>query len=119
MLLDANDMFYNEYFWWKDRYRVESGVEQMAKHGFCDLCKKLHQDEGVTKYYPELESEWHSKTQCRQMSSWERTTTSTVPPSSITSTSTTSTTLAPSTTATRQEKKMHEKIKNYFMNKLH
>jgi alpha-1,3-fucosyltransferase len=24
MLLDANDMFYNEYFWWKDHYRVES-----------------------------------------------------------------------------------------------
>ena len=125
MLLDANDMFYNEYFWWKDHYRVESGVEQMAKHGFCDLCKKLHQDEGVTKYYPELVSEWHTKTQCRQMSSWERTTTtSTVPPS--TTTLSTSTTVAPSTTTlltasttkSQEEKKMHEKLKSYFMNKL-
>ncbi len=43
--------------------RINQTLEQMAKHGFCDLCKKLHQDEGVTKYYPELVSEWHSKTQ--------------------------------------------------------
>ncbi|XP_046449216.1 alpha-(1,3)-fucosyltransferase C-like [Daphnia pulex] len=75
LLLDANDNFYNEYFWWKDHYRVESGVEQMAQHAFCDLCKKLHQDESVTKFYPELVSQWHPKTQCRDFSSWEKSTT--------------------------------------------
>jgi alpha-1,3-fucosyltransferase len=49
LLLNANDNFYNEYFWWKDLYRVESGVEQMAQHAFCDLCKKLHEGEKITK----------------------------------------------------------------------
>ncbi|KAK4026756.1 hypothetical protein OUZ56_015783 [Daphnia magna] len=70
-LLDANDTLYNEYFWWKDHYRVEAGVQQMARHAFCDLCKKLHQDEGVIKYYPELVSQWHPTTQCRYLKSWE------------------------------------------------
>jgi alpha-1,3-fucosyltransferase len=70
-ILDANDTLYNEYFWWKNHYRVESGEPQMARHGFCDLCKKLHQDQSV-KYYSEIKSEWHPNTQCRHLSSsWE------------------------------------------------
>jgi alpha-1,3-fucosyltransferase len=65
-VLDATDKLYNEYFWWKNHYTVESGVEQMARHGFCDLCKKLHEDEDVVKYYPESElvSRWHAKKRC-------------------------------------------------------
>lgn len=70
-LLDANDTLYNEYFWWKDHFTVEAGVEQMARHGFCDLCKKLHEDRGVTKYYPELLSEWHHTKRCKTFNSWE------------------------------------------------
>jgi alpha-1,3-fucosyltransferase len=64
-LLDANDKLYNEYFWWKGHYEVHAGVEQMARNGFCDLCKKLHQDQNVTKYYSELITEWHPKTKCK------------------------------------------------------
>jgi alpha-1,3-fucosyltransferase len=71
MRLDANDTLYNEYFWWKDHYQVEAGVEQMSRHGFCDLCKKLHQDDGVIKFYPELVSHWDPKTQCKYFNSWE------------------------------------------------
>jgi alpha-1,3-fucosyltransferase len=71
-LLDSNDTLYNEYFWWKPHYDIESGVDQMAGHGFCDLCKKLHQDQGVTKYYHELVSEWDPETKCKKMSDWER-----------------------------------------------
>lgn len=56
-LLNSNDTLYNEYFWWKDPYRVEVGVDQMARHGFCDFSKKLHQDEGVKKYSYEFISE--------------------------------------------------------------
>ncbi|KAK4008383.1 hypothetical protein OUZ56_013524 [Daphnia magna] len=70
-MLDANDMLYNEYFWWKDHYRVEAGIENRARHGFCDLCKKLHQDQDETKIYPELVSEWHPSTQCKRMTPWE------------------------------------------------
>lgn len=70
--LDANDTLYNEYFWWKDHFDVESGVQQMARHGFCDLCEKLHKDEGVIKYYSEIISEWHSGKRCiRVLNSWE------------------------------------------------
>nr|CAH0110643.1 unnamed protein product [Daphnia galeata] len=70
-LLDDNDELYNEYFWWKGHYTVEAGVEQMVRHGFCDLCKKLHQDEGVVKSYTQLMSEWHPKNKCKYFDSWE------------------------------------------------
>ena len=69
-MLHENDTLYNEYFWWKSHYNVEVGWEQMARHGFCDLCKKLHKDELIDKYYPELVSEWHPNTQCRRLISW-------------------------------------------------
>lgn len=65
--LNTNEKLYNQYFWWKEHYRVEAGVEQMARHGFCDLCKKLHQEQNSNKYYHELVSEWHPNTQCRQL----------------------------------------------------
>lgn len=75
-LLDSNDYLYNEYFWWKGRYSVEAGVEQMARHGFCDLCQKLHEEPQTTKIYKEMESFWQYANQCRTVTTWE---TSTVP----------------------------------------
>lgn len=72
-ILDSNDTLYNEYFWWKRHYRVEAGVKQMVARGFCDLCKKLHQDEGIVKYYPELVSEWHPNKACFTLPSWDKT----------------------------------------------
>ena len=42
----------------------------MARHGFCDLCKKLYHDEGVIKYYPELETDWGPNMVCKQVKSW-------------------------------------------------
>jgi alpha-1,3-fucosyltransferase len=58
-MLDANDTLYNEYLWWKNDYVVESDLRQMVRHGFCDLCRKLHQDQGQVKYYPSLLPKWH------------------------------------------------------------
>jgi len=51
LLLDSNETLYNEYFWWKDYYYVETGPEQMVKRGFCELCKKLQFDDGKIKIY--------------------------------------------------------------------
>lgn len=56
-LLDANDTLYNEYFWWKDHYHVEFSVDDMSRHGFCDLCQKMHEDSSY-KSYPEMSSDW-------------------------------------------------------------
>lgn len=56
-LLDANDTLYHEYFWWKDHYRVEYSVDDMSRHGFCNLCQKLHEDSSY-KSYPELSTDW-------------------------------------------------------------
>ena len=67
--LSANDTLYNEFFWWKKFYTVQAGVEQMARHAFCDLCKKLHADDSI-KVYDEIESQWGVQSQCIQMSSW-------------------------------------------------
>ena len=62
--LDANDSLYSEYLSWKKHYIVESGIEQMARHGFCDLCKKLHQDQEEKSYFSDLVTQWHYRTQC-------------------------------------------------------
>lgn len=64
--LDRNDTLYGEYFWWKDHYTVESGLGQMSRHGFCDLCAKLHQDDNV-KSYPNLVHDWHVDAQCKKV----------------------------------------------------
>jgi alpha-1,3-fucosyltransferase len=71
-LLDTNDKLYNEYFWWKGHYTVEAGLETMAQNGFCELCKKLHQDQGIKNYkVSQLVSEWHPKNKCKYFDSWE------------------------------------------------
>lgn len=63
LLLNANDTLYNQYFWWKSLYTVESDVEQMARRGFCDLCEKLHSDRNFqTK--TNLTAIWKDKIGC-------------------------------------------------------
>ncbi|XP_046456185.1 alpha-(1,3)-fucosyltransferase C-like [Daphnia pulex] len=57
--LAANETLYNEYLWWKDDYVVEAGLEQMVRHGFCHLCRKLHVDNERIKSYPSLFPKWH------------------------------------------------------------
>jgi alpha-1,3-fucosyltransferase len=59
MMLDANETLYNEYLWWKDYYNVEAGLQQMVRHGFCDLCQKLHVDHDRKKFYPSLFPKWN------------------------------------------------------------
>ena len=63
-LLDANETLYNEYFWWKDHYRVEYSVEDMTRHGFCDLCQKLH-DGDKFESYKEMASDWGDDNKCQ------------------------------------------------------
>ena len=69
LVLDKNDTLYNEYFEWKDKYDVESGEELMALNGFCNLCRKLHQDKEPTSVYTKLIDDWLLKTQCSALSS--------------------------------------------------
>ena len=57
--LAANETLYEEYFWWKGHYVVESGLQQMVRHGFCDLCQKLHQDDLQHRSYGSLMPKWH------------------------------------------------------------
>lgn len=64
MKLDANETLYREYFWWKDYYYVEAGDDQIVKNGFCDLCRKLHLEEGKDKIYNEMISQWTPQNQC-------------------------------------------------------
>ena len=66
-MLDANDTLYNEYFWWKDYYTVEAGIGQMARHGFCNLCKKLHEDQHNKSYRRRtLHLQWATRLACPQ-----------------------------------------------------
>lgn len=58
-VLDANDTLYGEYFVWKKDYVVtEAGLPQMGRNGFCDLCRKLHQDKEPAKTYLNISSYW-------------------------------------------------------------
>lgn len=68
-LLDRNDTLYNEYFWWKGHYELESGVHQMSRHAFCDLCQKLNEDK-QTKIYEDLVPEWDRSNQCKEGLNW-------------------------------------------------
>ena len=63
-LLDSNDALYAAYFDWKESFRVEAGVDQMARHAFCDMCSKLHRE--PDKYYDSLVPEWSAEVVCRQ-----------------------------------------------------
>jgi alpha-1,3-fucosyltransferase len=61
--LDADDALYNEYFWWKDHYRVEYSVDDRSRHAFCDLCQMLHEsDDDQVQTYPQMESFWGNQT---------------------------------------------------------
>ena len=67
--LDQDEILYNEYFWWKKHYVVEAGEAQMARYGFCELCRKLHQDENIKIYNPSMIYKWFSlKDQCNDPS---------------------------------------------------
>lgn len=62
-LLDGHDNLYKKFFEWKSKYVVESGVPQMSRHAFCDLCAKLHEPESP-KFYGSLLPQWSSPLQC-------------------------------------------------------
>ena len=56
--LAANETLYDEYFSWKKNYVVETGLTQMVRHGFCDLCRILHQRDGQSKTFSSLMNRW-------------------------------------------------------------
>ena len=62
-LLNGNDKLYLDYLEWKSNYRVEAGVEQMARHAFCDLCAKLNRDDEPEKVYDSIVPHWSPLTQ--------------------------------------------------------
>jgi len=64
-LLDSNDELYLDYLEWKSNYRVEAGVEQMARHAFCDLCAKLNREDEPRKVYEFMAPYWSVSTQCK------------------------------------------------------
>ncbi|KZS16765.1 putative Alpha--fucosyltransferase C [Daphnia magna] len=69
-LLEANDTLYNDYFWWKEYYDVEFSVGDMSRHGFCDLCQQLHeQQDWEFQSYQELTSQWDDRNACKTVDS--------------------------------------------------
>jgi alpha-1,3-fucosyltransferase len=54
----SNNTLYNEFFWWKEHYTVEAGMEQMVRRAYCDLCRKLHEDSSV-KVYDDMGTFWN------------------------------------------------------------
>ena len=73
--LAANETLYNQHFRWKNRYQVEAGAEQMIRNGYCDLCRKLHQD-FTPKVLQNAKSLYDWNTECIAPSSWTMNTTS-------------------------------------------
>ena len=58
--LDKNDTAYNQYFQWKNRYKV-------VKHQFwlCQLCKALHDPTKPNKIYHKISEFWGFKGSCK------------------------------------------------------
>jgi alpha-1,3-fucosyltransferase len=65
----SNETLYNEFFWWKDHYEVEAETYQMLLHAYCDLCKKLHEDDRP-KTYPNITTLWNADAQCMAIDPW-------------------------------------------------
>ena len=67
LLLDKNDYLYNAYFAWKEKYAAVAGQESMVLSGFCNLCRKLHQDNSneSSKVYTQLVNHWLPEHQCK------------------------------------------------------
>lgn len=69
--LDRNDTLYNEYFWWKDHYRVRNGIYHEGLHykTFCNLCAALHDASRTSRHqvYESMRSWWESGSDCRSV----------------------------------------------------
>ncbi|XP_037803091.1 alpha-(1,3)-fucosyltransferase C-like [Penaeus monodon] len=65
--LDGNDTAYNEYFRWKGQYTIDNGWSNTAQ-GFCDLCKKLHQD-STPKVYRDIKDWFMLRGGCKTLKS--------------------------------------------------
>ena len=61
--LRKNEDLYKKYFYWKETYTVKAGVEHQARHGFCELCRKLHQDHDI-HWHDNLSADWDVEAQC-------------------------------------------------------
>lgn len=72
ILLDRNDAMYNEYFWWKEHYRIRNGVLEEGLHyrTFCNLCAALHDparhsNSGrVKSIYGDMKKWWKDESKC-------------------------------------------------------
>ena len=58
--LDKNEHAYNEYFNWKNKYKIIS-VRKSFREGFCKLCEVLNDDNFGNKTYVDID-EWWGKT---------------------------------------------------------
>lgn len=58
-LLDSNDTLYNEYFRYKDRYRLVMWVH-LGRFYWCQLCARLHMMdyENFTYWYNDFDQWW-------------------------------------------------------------
>jgi alpha-1,3-fucosyltransferase len=62
--LDANDALFDEYLQWKDNYVVEYGEEKAIQKAYCELCRKLHQDDESVKVYDRVIDWFHPENTC-------------------------------------------------------
>jgi alpha-1,3-fucosyltransferase len=63
-LIDDSEK-YAEFFWWRQFYKPVSDETTRRNIGYCDLCKKLHDNE-QTKTYNDLEDWWIAESNCRR-----------------------------------------------------
>ena len=63
-MLASDDRLYNEYFWWKPFFKVESRYPVMENRALCQLCEKLHFDKQVS-VYDDLSPLWSKNARCQ------------------------------------------------------
>ena len=59
--LDKHDDLYNEYFEWKNRFRIVQEEFWMGPSMYCRVCEYIHRTQNQTKRYPDMFSWWNKK----------------------------------------------------------
>jgi len=62
--IDRNDELYNNFFRWKDFHNVVKDRRIIARRVFCQLCKRLNEDNRAVQIYRDFEKWWGVDSHC-------------------------------------------------------
>ena len=68
--LDGNDTLYNEYFQWRERFRVKRDTGLWRENFWCRACDFLHAHRNQTKIYHDMYEWYNADKRCLKNANW-------------------------------------------------